>query len=63
MLNPLYERFDRLGCWLCPKQSIGSLESLYFYYRIVGKIKQYEKMTIKDLNDINLCELEKRFSG
>ena len=32
LINPLYEKFDRLGCWWCPKQSRKSLESLYRYY-------------------------------
>lgn len=65
MLNPLYERFDRLGCWLCPKQSISSLESLYFYYpELWEKLKQYEKDDPNGFRpDINLGEFEKRFSG
>jgi 3'-phosphoadenosine 5'-phosphosulfate sulfotransferase (PAPS reductase)/FAD synthetase len=32
LLNPLYERFDRLGCWCCPKQSLKSLLNLYHFY-------------------------------
>jgi len=26
--NPLYEKFERLGCWFCPKQSLNSLRIL-----------------------------------
>jgi len=25
MLNPLYKKFDRLGCYMCPKQSLNAL--------------------------------------
>ena len=32
LLNPLYERFKRIGCWLCPYQSKKSLEQLYLHY-------------------------------
>jgi 3'-phosphoadenosine 5'-phosphosulfate sulfotransferase (PAPS reductase)/FAD synthetase len=32
MLNPLYNYFDRLGCWLCPRQRIESLRSLWRMY-------------------------------
>ena len=28
MLNPLYKKFKRLGCWCCPKQSKNSLDIL-----------------------------------
>ncbi len=28
LLNPLYKKFKRLGCWCCPKQSKKSLEIL-----------------------------------
>ena len=30
--NPLYDEFDRLGCWWCPKQSIKSFATLYKNY-------------------------------
>jgi len=32
ILNPLYERFNRLGCWLCPKQSKSDLRCLKSCY-------------------------------
>ena len=28
MLNPLYQKFKRLGCWFCVKQSLDSLRIL-----------------------------------
>lgn len=32
ILNPLYNYFDRLGCYLCPKQSKKSLETLKYNF-------------------------------
>lgn len=32
VLNPLYNYFDRLGCYLCPKQSEKSLRTLKEYF-------------------------------
>lgn len=29
LMNPLYEDYNRLGCYLCPKQSMASLHSLW----------------------------------
>lgn len=43
LLNPLYDRFTRIGCWLCPKQSKQSLKSLWKYYpKLWNKLKHYE---------------------
>ena len=42
--NPLYEKFKRLGCWLCPKQSKDSLRILYQDYpKQWAKLKKYEE--------------------
>ena len=30
--NPLYDKFKRLGCWFCPKQSLKSLKVIYDEY-------------------------------
>ena len=30
--NPLYKDFDRLGCFICPKQSLDSLKTIYEKY-------------------------------
>lgn len=61
--NPLYDRFKRLGCWLCPKQGVASLKSLYKYYpELWIKLKKYEADSPQGINpDIKLVELEKRF--
>lgn len=32
LYNSLYDYFRRLGCWWCPKQSIGSLRGLWRYF-------------------------------
>jgi len=41
--NPLYKKFSRLGCWLCPKQNKESLRVLYQDYpKLWKKLKQYE---------------------
>lgn len=44
MLNPIYKRFSRSGCWICPKQSKSSLRALCRYYpRLWSKLKEYVK--------------------
>ena len=32
LYNSLYDYFDRIGCWWCPKQPIKSLRSLYRHF-------------------------------
>jgi 3'-phosphoadenosine 5'-phosphosulfate sulfotransferase (PAPS reductase)/FAD synthetase len=32
LYNSLYDYFDRIGCWWCPKQPIPSLRSLYWHF-------------------------------
>ena len=38
MLNPLYEKFKRLGCFFCPKQSLDSLRILRHDYPDLWKM-------------------------
>ena len=61
--NPLYKRFSRLGCWMCPKQNLKSLKSLYLYYpNLWVKLKKYEKDSPHGFRlDYTLDELELRF--
>lgn len=41
--NPIYKKFKRTGCWLCPKQSIRSLRILYKDYpNLWKKLRHYE---------------------
>lgn len=64
LLNPLYNKFKRIGCYLCPKQSIGSLRILFNDYpEKWSKLKQYEKDSpIKFKPDRNLEYFETIFS-
>lgn len=61
--NPLYDIFKRLGCWLCPKQALGSLKSLYRHYpELWEKLKRYEKDSPTGFRiNTTLRELEMRF--
>lgn len=48
--NPLYDKFDRLGCWWCPKQSLNSLEVLINEYPEKWRqLKEWDKQ-IRDIN-------------
>ena len=41
--NPVYKKFKRTGCWLCPKQSIIALRILYNDYPdLWKKLRHYE---------------------
>lgn len=49
ILNPLYKYFDRLGCYLCPKQKDDSLRNLCMYFpEQFAELKWYIEQTIKD---------------
>ncbi len=63
LVNPLYKRFSRLGCWWCPKQSIKSLKSLFIYYPTYWeKLKILERESpVGYKPNIKLVDLEKRF--
>jgi 3'-phosphoadenosine 5'-phosphosulfate sulfotransferase (PAPS reductase)/FAD synthetase len=42
--NPLYNHFDRTGCWHCPKQSLKSLNTLRKYHpKLWQKLKEMEQ--------------------
>jgi len=44
ILNPLYVNFNRLGCWMCPKQGSGSLYVMWKVYpELWEKMKAMEK--------------------
>lgn len=63
LLNPLYKRFKRLGCWCCPKQSINSLKMLYKHYpEKWEKLIKYEKDSPVGFSpNRNLRQLGERF--
>ena len=66
--NPLYDKFDRLGCWWCPKQSTKSLRILYNDYpKLWEKMLKLDK-EIKEVNpdrqfkpNVSLEQLDKKF--
>lgn len=63
LLNPLYSKFKRLGCWCCPKQSLSSLKSLYETYPLYWtKLKKYEADSPHGFKpNITLKELEEGY--
>lgn len=70
IMNPLYERFKRTGCFLCPKQSLASLYNLYRYYPQEWELMKSWEAKAKALNCVtttfrsdgkSLLDLESRF--
>lgn len=64
LINPLYNKFKRTGCWLCPKQPLSSLRILYKDYPLLWtKLKKLEADSPHGFRENNtLLELEKRFN-
>ena len=56
IMNPLYNHFQRTGCFLCPKQSKASLYNLYKHYP-----KEWELMKHWELKAISLDCVNKSF--
>lgn len=65
MVNPLYKKFNRLGCYLCPKQPIPSLRTIYHEYpELWAEIKRYDSLCDDVFNpDFTVEELEIRFKS
>lgn len=43
LYNPLYDYFDRLGCFWCPKQGLRSLRQLYLHFpNLWAELRQME---------------------
>jgi 3'-phosphoadenosine 5'-phosphosulfate sulfotransferase (PAPS reductase)/FAD synthetase len=63
LLNPLYDKFNRIGCWCCPKQSLHSLKVLYTDYpKLWNQLKKYESDSPHGFRiGDNLNQLENRF--
>lgn len=73
ILNPLYKYFNRLGCYLCPKQREESLKQLYLNFpEYWGEIRKYLELSNNDefvkrgmfnlvLNINNIKKLEESF--
>lgn len=70
IMNPLYNRFERTGCYFCPKQSKASLYNLWkFYPHLWQKMKDFEAKA-KKLGCVNqtfkiksILEYEKEFQS
>lgn len=69
IMNPLYERFERTGCYLCPKQNLKAFETLYKHYKKEWQaMREWENKAI-ELDCVNkhwhdrysMAELERRF--
>ena len=62
--NGLYDRFNRVSCWLCPLQSLSELRKLWeFYPDLWAKLRHYDEMTWRKYRaDYSVKELEIRFA-
>jgi len=62
LLNPLYADFDRLGCWLCPKQKKKSLKVLWGKYQFYWeRLKVLESESPCGFNIKGLKNLQSEF--
>jgi 3'-phosphoadenosine 5'-phosphosulfate sulfotransferase (PAPS reductase)/FAD synthetase len=63
MLNPLYDRFKRIGCWLCVYQRKDSLYNLYTHYpELWGQLLKYESDSPHGFKPmITLTEMQDEF--
>lgn len=64
MLNPLYQKFRRLGCWFCVKQSMDSLRVLRRDYpEYWAMLLAWDKESPTRFRpDSTVADLERRFS-
>lgn len=65
MLNPLYRKFRRLGCWFCIKQSLDSLRVLRHDYPEYWKIMmEWDRESLNTFNPgCRIADLDQRFSA
>ena len=69
IMNPLYEKFERTGCFLCPKQNLRAFETLFKHYPQQWEFMKEWENKARRLNCVNqqwhdkftLDELETRF--
>lgn len=65
LLNPIYEKVKRSGCWPCPNQGKAELRNLYRYYPDlwVKLLKLEEDSPTRFSMNFTLAELDKQFKG
>lgn len=63
LLNPLYLKLSRTGCWLCPKQPLKNIKILYTQYPLLwAKLKKLEKDSPHTFKQgYTLDQLEEKF--
>jgi 3'-phosphoadenosine 5'-phosphosulfate sulfotransferase (PAPS reductase)/FAD synthetase len=66
LMNPLYKNYNRLGCYFCQKQSIGSLYALWktnkeLWAKAIWWDEESRKVSGHGIKDEPLEEYEKRF--
>ncbi|TQR55559.1 phosphoadenosine phosphosulfate reductase family protein [Campylobacter troglodytis] len=69
IMNPLYNHFERTGCFFCPKQSTKSFYMLFKHYKKEWELMKEWEQRAKELNCVNqkwllkytLNELETKF--
>ena len=61
----LYEKFDRVSCYLCPLQPLRELRKLYNEFpELWSEIKRLDKLSYRKFRaDCSIDDLEKRFKG
>ena len=64
MLNPLYKKFRRLGCWFCVKQNLDSLRVIRRDYPdFWNMLLNWDKISINTFKpDCTVHDLERRFA-
>lgn len=65
MLSPIYNYFDRDGCWFCPKQSLHSLKVIYDNFPdLWERLRRWQKDSpIPFSPGGSIFEIEKRFQN
>ena len=63
LYNPLYDYFDRLGCFWCPKQPVRSLRQLYLHFpEMWAQLRQMETDQERSFQyQRTVAQLEERF--
>lgn len=65
MLSPIYQYFDRDGCWFYPKQSLKSLKVIYEQFsQLWERLKQWQADSPCSFRpDLSIFDLDERFKN